>query len=64
MCVNINTTMTRFRFLSRSYYRNSAGVLVAYSVIRKDSFKGVERSVESVGIWLCHLEFLSDLGFL
>ena len=36
----------RFRFLSRSYYRNSAGVVVAYSILRKSTFEGVERWVE------------------
>ena len=36
----------RFRFLSRSYYRNSVGVVVAYSILRRSTFEGVERWVE------------------
>jgi len=36
----------RFRFLSRSYYRNSVGVVVAYSILRRSTFDGVERWVE------------------
>jgi len=36
----------RFRFLSRSYYRNSVGVVVAYSVLRRSTFEGIQRWVE------------------
>ena len=36
----------RFRFLARSYYRNSVGVVVAYCILRRSTFEGVERWVE------------------
>jgi len=36
----------RFRFLSHSYYRTLWGVVVAYSILRRRTFDGVERWVE------------------
>lgn len=33
----------RFRFLSRSYYRNSVGVVIAYSLVNRSSFSQVSR---------------------
>ena len=36
----------RFRFLSRSYYRNSAGVVVAYSILKRGTFERLDQWVK------------------